>query len=165
MIFISKKMKTNCYVLKFTETPSVQCTFKTIPSVRSKVRTPLPFSSYYWFKRPGTIITRIHLLDTGRKDGDFLLPPGINGTAAVSEVLCQLNTVKVEVELLEGKSYHFETCVEEKCFKNDKCEVKIACSGENRRWTKKNFIRFEILFQVTLIWNIFQAIFWIIICK
>lgn len=53
---------------------------------------------------------RIPLLDTDRKDDDFINPLVINGTAAVSEVFCQTNNIKVEVELLEGKSCHFKTC-------------------------------------------------------
>lgn len=36
--------------------------------------------------------------------------PKINGTAAVSDILCQWNNIKVEVELLEGKQCHLKTC-------------------------------------------------------
>lgn len=81
-----------------------------------------------WLKHPVTIMIRIYLLDTDRKDDDFIHPPGINGITVVSEVFCQINNTKVE--LLEVKSCHSETCIEEKGFKNDKYEVKLACSGK-----------------------------------
>lgn len=69
---------------------------------------------------------RIHLLDTDRKDDNFINPPGINGTTAVSGIFCQIPEVKAE--LLEGKSCHSEMCLlKERISKTDKYEVKMAC--------------------------------------
>lgn len=57
--------------------------------MQTKVKTAFVFSSYYWLNHPVTIMIRMLLLDLGRKDGDFIYPPKIKGTAAVSEVICQ----------------------------------------------------------------------------
>lgn len=104
-----------------------------------------------------------YLVSTVKIDGDSIIPPGINGTAVASKVFCQWNNINDEVELLGSKSNHFETCALRRCCKDDKYDIKTACSGK----IVKGEIRCREIYQIWDLFsdkpdlgNIFQASLW-----